>query len=534
MEPYMTQAEQGAADFLRIAADFKLGRLPTEQQHPLTGELSSLAGSNLAEAYELVRGIDLSVLETLKDCIGEVSDMAKAMEETLRSGHKIFLSGCGATGRLALTLEWIWRQESHRLNTDPEQVVAFMAGGDLAVVKAIEDFEDHPEYGRKQLRELGFGSEDLLIAITEGGETSFVIGTVEEASETSVRKPYFMYCNPDDVLCSLVERSRKVLENPEIISLCLETGPQVLSGSTRMQASTIQQLAAGTALIAAGTNLSHQRGSSGTDWTDSESLLEQISRLGFFFENLDLAPLADLTVHEAEIYAKGEYLIYETPDYPMAVATDTTERAPTFSLHPFENFDDGDAIPAWTYISIPGTASALDAWTSLLGHPPRTLEWDDVRSIAGIARLEGYDISERARKRREELLSGKALHSFRIYRNGEDMVWEFRDRTWKINTGSLDLLAEFTLLKILLNTHSTLVMGRLGRYESNIMLYVRPSNFKLIDRSARYILHLLERAGVTVSYEEVVTELFRQLENMREDQSVVRIVSEALIKNHDN
>mgnify|MGYP005625846389 CR=1 FL=1 len=83
-------------------------------------------------------------------------------------------------------------------------------------------------------------------------------------------------------------------------------------------------------------------------------------------------------------------------------------------------------------------------------------------------------------------------------------------------------LEEYTLLKILLNTHSTLVMGRLGRYEGNVMLWVKPSNYKLIDRTSRYVLGLLERDGITtVSYDRVVQEVFLQMEQSGVDESVV-------------
>lgn len=86
-----------------------------------------------------------------------------------------------------------------------------MAGGDIALIKSVEDFEDHPEFGVEQIKELGFSENDLLIASTEGGETPWVIGTVEYASEVSKRKQWFDYCNPDDILVNLVERSKRVL-----------------------------------------------------------------------------------------------------------------------------------------------------------------------------------------------------------------------------------------------------------------------------------------------------------------------------------
>src|SRR5581483_11789624 len=99
-----------------------------------------------------------------------------------------------------------WRQVAERPMFQ-NSVVGFMAGGDLALVHSIENFEDHPEYGARQLMELGFGENDLLISSTEGGETPFVIGATERAAEASRRSPWFLYCNPDSALAE-VERSR--------------------------------------------------------------------------------------------------------------------------------------------------------------------------------------------------------------------------------------------------------------------------------------------------------------------------------------
>lgn len=72
-----------------------------------------------------------------------------------------------------------------------------MAGGDAALIKSIEDFEDHPEFAQQQLVQLGFKDNDILIASTEGGETPWVIGAVWKSTEISHRKPYILYGNTD-------------------------------------------------------------------------------------------------------------------------------------------------------------------------------------------------------------------------------------------------------------------------------------------------------------------------------------------------
>jgi len=61
------------------------------------------------------------------------------------------------------------------------------------------------------MNDLGFTKNDLLIASTEGGETPWVIGATEEAARICVKKPWYLYCNPDDILIKTVERSRRVI-----------------------------------------------------------------------------------------------------------------------------------------------------------------------------------------------------------------------------------------------------------------------------------------------------------------------------------
>ena len=112
----------------------------------------------------------------------------------------------------------------------------------------MESFEDKVEYGERQLLELGFGPNDLLLSPTEGGETPFVIGATNLAASISKRSPYFLYCNPDKLLMP-IERSREVIENPRIHKVNLSVGPMAISGSTRMQASTVLMLAIGMGLL---------------------------------------------------------------------------------------------------------------------------------------------------------------------------------------------------------------------------------------------------------------------------------------------
>jgi N-acetylmuramic acid 6-phosphate etherase len=496
-----------AEEFLKVAGQFRLGALPTEQRHPLTYELADLSRRNIPAALHILKEIDLGVISLVASKHKEVERLASDMRETLVSGNRIFFYGCGATGRLSMSIEYIWRH-LHRGSPEADKVVGFMSGGDLALVHSIENFEDHPEFGARQVREIGFGCDDLLVSCTEGGETPSVIGATEEAARISSRKPFFLYCNPDHVLHEQVERSRRVLENSAIEKISLFVGPMSLSGSTRLQASTALMLAAGSALF-------------------------QIPVDDFisFVRDTDFSFLKSFIEEESRIYTVGDYALYETNDYGVTILTDTTERAPTFSLSGFENQNNAQRLPALSYLCLPQARNAVEAWSTILLREPVTIEWDELKVVAGHERLMGFDFSIKARQQREKLAAPRQMHKFTVKREGSDMHFQLGSCRHSINVGGLHPLFEHLLLKIILNIHSTLVMGRHGRYESNVMTWVKPSNKKLIDRAIRYVEYLLLPQNITeFSYEDICFQIFEEAEKMGADQSVVLLTVESLRK----
>lgn len=503
-----------ARAFLEIAADFSLGNLPTEKPNPKTSNLSELAKNDLPEAYRILKGIDVEMMDVVLDQFDEISEMGDAMRQTRENGGRVFFYGCGATGRLSVSIGYLWRDQNYKSPSKKAQVVDFMSGGDVALVHSIENFEDHPEWGAKQLRDNGFGKNDLLIAITEGGETPSVIGAVNEAAKISNRKPFFLYCNPDDTLRP-IERSRAVLDNDGIIKLPLITGPQALSGSTRMQASTVQMLAAGAALM--------------------DVSAEDIRAFKTFLDKTDLSFLSAYTELEARLYERGHKTVYETSYYGPTIITDTTERAPTFSLKGFENRHD-DVSPeeaSLTYFRALGTRSVEEALRKILLRDPVAIEWPEIKAKAGRERLLGFDFSHAALNNREQLLGMNKVHTFSVDRRGDLMRFKFDRLHHTINVAGLPPLLEHLFLKVALNAHSTLVMGRIGRYENNIMTYVKPSNNKLIDRAIRYVTHLLEQKGIDdVTYEQICHRLYENTENMKPDDPIVMLTYNSLLADH--
>lgn len=214
-----------------------------------------------------------------------------------------------------------------------------MAGGDLALIKSVEDFEDHPEFAVQHMKDLHFGQNDLLIASTEGGETPWVIGATNYAAEFSSRRPFFLYGNPDDVLVNVL-RSKEVIDNDRIIKINLSVGPMGITGSTRMQSTTILMYAIGLPLLHAYPLTNQPKEIA--DATFESTAVQKVKTFAKLLEDTNFAELiTPFTVKESEIYQNEGHIFYETTSYfGLSVLTDTTERSPTFSLFPFENQQD--------------------------------------------------------------------------------------------------------------------------------------------------------------------------------------------------
>jgi N-acetylmuramic acid 6-phosphate etherase len=356
--------------------------------------------------------------------------------------------------------------------------------------------------------ESGFKDGDLLIGTTEGGETPFVIGAVEKAAQISKRKPFFMYCNPDDILCRVAERSKLVIQNPDIEKINLTVGPMAVTGSTRMQSSTILLAAAGIALF--------------YNKDSNETIDKEIDAFSRFWDSADTQFIEKFTILETEYYKNGDYLLYETDNQlGITVITDTTERSPTFSLFPFENVNEEEQNLSLCYLYMPETANSEKAWESLLWRTPRTLEWTDINGIASREKLLGFDFSEKVFSRREHQQKTIRQHRFKILYDQTGINFSLgNERHFLAIPFSIPLFTHL-ILKMILNTHSTLIMGRLGRYEGNVMTYVRASNNKLIDRAIRYIDMILKNKKINLSYSTIAHILFEMIEKTPPDQPIV-------------
>lgn len=583
-------SDQRSNEFLKIADQFKLGALTTESSHPVTTDLGEAARKDIAAGLKLLFDVDDDVIRKYREFAegGRARQTADTVRKALQNGGKIFFTGCGSTGRLSIQLASIWREfwQQNKLPAASDwenRAFPVMAGGDFALIKAVEGFEDFTAFGKKQIGDLGVCDKDVVFAITEGGETSFVIGTAWRGVEVGA-KVYFVYNNPDDVLCAHVQRSREVIQDARIEKLNLTTGPMGITGSTRMQATSIQLAVLVTVLEMVVREL--------VGGLDSNSVPAQfLTQLSELHANLKsptvLTQLAKLTAMEEKVYRAGRKNNYFADRVGIDMLTDTTERSPTYCTPPFRKFDDTTATESWAFLYVPYEDSD-QAWERVCKRTPRCVEWnaEEVRALVPADKFErtveivrkisyrelmrfriGLDgiknrplgvgdsavalvvesektaiLSPTGFQRHQLEVAAKAgaqtglffFGSAESCREISEFVakWNPDCNVVTVPVPKTDLLLKGVMrvgLKMLLNTLSTCTMVRLGRVMGNYMIWVVPSNLKLIDRATRYIQKLtgLDYAAAN----RLLFEVFEYVEpRMKADQAYPPVVGVSVMR----
>ena len=576
-------SQRRSEEFLQISGQFKLGALVTESSHPVTANLSEVAKTDIAAALDLLFEADGDVVNKFRvfAASGHAEKIAAVILASIKSGGKIFFTGCGSTGRLSILLDSIWRDFwQKRQNSDLEnRTFSVMAGGDYALIKSVEGFEDFTAFGEKQITDLSLSAKDVVFAITEGGETSFVIGTAWAGVKAGA-KVYFVYNNPDDILCEHVQRSREVIQDERLEKINLTTGPMSITGSTRMQATSIQLCVMLTVLEIVVRKLTGQK----TIGVANE-FLAQLKTLHVNLRSPEfLLSLAKLVKLEESVYRGGGKNNYFADRLGADVLTDTTERSPTYCTPPFRKFDDTTATESWAYLFLP-EPDAASAWRSILKRKPRCVEWSDVE----IRALVGEDKFPRTQEIIRKISATELMRfrigfdgiSFRPFASDNSTIVVFceqeRDSWLKFETARIEIdkqlgaktsvlyfgmtnaeflnrlcsandtretvtvivrvpQANFLLngitrvaVKLVMNALSTCTMVRLGRVMGNYMVWVVPSNLKLIDRATRYISKLTD-----LPYERANGLLFEIIEyvepRMKADQTYPPVVGMAVVR----
>lgn len=201
-----------------------LTKLTTEQRNPKTMELDSFSPIEIAR---VMNEENTNVIKAIDEVLPQVASAIEWAGEALNAGGRIIYMGAGTSGRLGV-LDAVECPPTFGVSYDT--VVGLIAGGEGAFVKAAEGAEDNAEAGAADLAALELESRDIVIGIAASGRTPYVIGGLRYANEAGCRT-VAIACNKD----SAVGAEAQLAIEPV-------TGPEVLTGSTRLKAGTAQKL----------------------------------------------------------------------------------------------------------------------------------------------------------------------------------------------------------------------------------------------------------------------------------------------------
>ena len=204
--------------------DLNLGGFTTE------GFLEESASLDQMSALEVVRLMNRQedvVRAALEAAEVPVAATVERVAKAFREGGKLFYVGAGTSGRLGLLDA---SECPPTFGSPPEQVQGVLAGGLAAFERAVEHAEDRPEEGARELRRRGLQAKDCVVGISASGRTPNVLGALEEARRVGAITAG-VFCNPDAVMRALCDES-----------IFLATGPEVITGSTRLKAGTATKL----------------------------------------------------------------------------------------------------------------------------------------------------------------------------------------------------------------------------------------------------------------------------------------------------
>ena len=200
------------------------GDLNTEQQNTQSLNIDSVS---VEKVLQTINQEDKTVAQAVKKAIPEIESVVHLTTGSMREGGRVFYIGAGTSGRLGV----LDASEIPPTYSAPENwFIGIIAGGDRALRKSIEGAEDQPESAVKDLDPFGINDKDVVIGISCSGAATYVVSALEYARKLGAKTVYLV-TNPDPYKMAEVD-----------IVIVVDTGPEIITGSTRMKAGTATKM----------------------------------------------------------------------------------------------------------------------------------------------------------------------------------------------------------------------------------------------------------------------------------------------------
>ena len=201
-----------------------LAALRTEQVDPSLANLDSLAPRDLLKA---INAADSEVPIAVLNEIGTIEEALVKVVERLRMGGRLIYLGAGTSGRLGVLDA---SECGPTFSVGNDLVIGLIAGGDIALRNPVEGAEDDEQGAIKQLTELKLNERDAVVGIAASGRTPYVIGALSYARHIGA------------LTIALASNRGSLIGEIAEVKIEIDSGPEVLSGSTRMKSGTAQKL----------------------------------------------------------------------------------------------------------------------------------------------------------------------------------------------------------------------------------------------------------------------------------------------------
>ncbi len=201
-----------------------LTKLATEMYNEKSTALDRMA---TIEILRLMNEEDSFIPQAVQQVIPEVEQTVEAVVASFRKGGRLFYTGAGTSGRIGL-MDSV--ECPPTFSTEPEMVQGVLAGGDKALMKAVEGAEDNEQLGQEDLQARGLTANDVVIGIAASGRTPYVVGALQYARSIGA------------MAVSLTSNRNAEISKHADIKIEVETGPEVLAGSTRLKAATAHKM----------------------------------------------------------------------------------------------------------------------------------------------------------------------------------------------------------------------------------------------------------------------------------------------------
>ena len=198
--------------------------LSTEKQNPKSLDIDT---QSIDQILRTINQEDQTIANKVNEAIGDISRAVELTTNAIRSGNRIFYIGAGTSGRLGVLDA---SEMPPTFSVSPKWFNGIIAGGDHALRNSIEGAEDKPEMAVKDLQKQNVADGDIVIGISTSGAAKYVTSGIEFAKSLGAKTVYLI-CNEKPHISADVD-----------VMIKIDTGPEVITGSTRMKAGTATKM----------------------------------------------------------------------------------------------------------------------------------------------------------------------------------------------------------------------------------------------------------------------------------------------------